>query len=142
MFPPSKRIIEGENVNFTCELLGGSNNNSINVEWSITYRNDTTDNILRNNSNFLLLSSNSVLVIVRASAFEFDGVTIMCDGGRNFSGLSASLIVNRKCVDECVDESRHIVIQILQYLDYKMLQDKLKALFALIHFIILFPKLP
>ena len=101
LLPRSKSIIDGENANFTCELFGGSNNNSINVEWLITYQNGTMTSILRNTSNFILLPpSNNVLVIIRASAAEFDMAIITCLGGHNFTGISANLNVNCKCVDD------------------------------------------
>jgi len=100
LLPRSKTIIDGENANFTCELFGGSSNNSINVEWAITYLNGTVASIMGNDSNFILLPPNNDLVIVRASAIEFDRATITCLGGQNFPGISATLSVNRKCVDQ------------------------------------------
>ena len=99
--PRSKSIIDGENAIFSCDLFGGSSNNSINVEWLITYQNATMASISGNNSNFILLPpSNNILVIVRASTVEFDRAIITCGGGHNFTGISANLSVNRKCVDQ------------------------------------------
>ncbi|XP_065913056.1 uncharacterized protein [Dysidea avara] len=93
--PRSKSIIDGENAIFSCDLFGGSSNNSINVEWLITYQNATMASISGNNSNFILLPpSNNILVIVRASTVEFDRAIITCGGGHNFTGISANLSVN------------------------------------------------
>ena len=66
--------------------------------------------ILGNNSNFILLPPNNVLVIVRACAVEFDGATITCLGGHNFTGISANLIVNRKCFDDSWIKSWHMCL--------------------------------
>ena len=91
--------LDGENSEFTCNLFGGSSNISINSEWLITLRNGTTIRISGNSSNdFIVLPPhNSMLVIVRHSEVMFNLATITCTGGRNFTGINATLTINRKC---------------------------------------------
>ena len=94
----NQRPLDGENSVFTCNLLGGSNNISIDNEWSITLRNGTTLRISSNTSDLILLPPhNSSLIIVRHDRATFDRATVTCMGGRNFSGINAQLFIDCKC---------------------------------------------
>ena len=98
--PPTPNALDGENSEFTCNLLGGSSNVSIISEWLITLSNGTTIGISGNSSdNFILLPPhNSRLIIVRHDGVIFDQATIICMGGLNFTGINATLIISRKCI--------------------------------------------
>ena len=96
--PEIRDAFDGENSEFTCNLLGGSSNTSITSEWSITLQNGTTIGISGNSSdNFILLPPhNSRLIIVRHDEAVFDGATISCFGGLNLTGINAPLLIRRK----------------------------------------------
>ena len=97
--PATRNASDGENSEFTCNLLGGSNNISITSEWSITLDNGTTIEISGNSSdNFILLPPhNSRLIIVRHDRV-FDQATVTCMGSLNSTGINAQLLISGKCI--------------------------------------------
>ena len=98
--PTTRNAFDGKNSEFTCTLLGGSNNISITSEWLITLNNGTTIAVSGNSSdNFILLPPhNSRLIIVRHDGAIFNGANVTCTGGLNFVGINAELFINRKCI--------------------------------------------
>lgn len=98
--PTTRNALDGENSEFTCTLLGGSNNVSIINEWLVTLRNGTTIAVSGNSSdNFILLPPhNSRLIIVRHDGAIFNEANVTCTGGLNFAGINAILFIRRKCI--------------------------------------------
>jgi len=117
LIPRSLTSFDGENSEFTCNLLGGINNISIISEWSITLQNGTTIEISDNSSeDFILLPPhNSKLVIVRHDINIFDQATITCNGGRNFTGLNAQLSIDRECIIVMVIVTNKLIIATAMY---------------------------
>ena len=97
--PTTVNAFEGENSEFTCNLLGGSNNVSITSEWSISTQSENFTIVGNTSDDFIVLPpNNSRLIIVRHDRATFDRATITCRGGLNATGINAQLFVNRKCI--------------------------------------------
>ena len=97
--PQTQIAFDGENSEFTCSLLGGSNNVSITSEWSIELRNGSIIQISGNSSDFILLPPHdSRLIIVRHDVATFDRAIITCTGGLNFTGITAQLFFDSKYI--------------------------------------------